>query len=218
MITSLSPLFGLAAGVVAHDVSISVDASSTVGPWVPIHRFFGADEPNFATYRHGSALLQELGALGKNQTFFRTHNLLTTGQPGFVGVPDLKWGSTNAYMLDDEGQPIYNFTIIDEIFDHYLDANVKPYLQVGFMPRDLAKDPEPYFFDFDPEDVYATIYTGWTHVPLSYKRWGELVQRLTNHLVDRYGADEVNKWFFEVWNEPNIQCMSLWTSTHSFTY
>lgn len=187
-------------------VSVSVDVSSSLGPWTPIHRFYGCDEPNYAYYPHGSALLKELGALGKDQTYFRTHNLLTTGETGLVGVPGLKWGSTNAYTLDKDGKPIYNFTIVDDIFDHYLAGNVKPYLQLGFMPKALAVDADPYFFHFDPADGPDNIYTGWSHPPKSYERWAELVHKLTTHLVDRYGVDEVEQWYFEVWNEPNIPC------------
>jgi xylan 1,4-beta-xylosidase len=194
------------ASALGRQVSVSVDASSRLGPWTPIHRFYGCDEPNYAYYPHGSALLKELGSLGKDQTFFRTHNLLTTGEPGLVGVPGLKWGSTNAYTVDANGNPIYNFTIIDDIFDHYLASNVKPYLEIGFTPEALAENPEPYFFDFIPANGAGSIYTGWTHPPKSYEHWGELVYKLTKHLVERYGAKEVNDWYFEVWNEPNIPC------------
>ncbi|KAL2863382.1 glycoside hydrolase [Aspergillus lucknowensis] len=204
MTLSVLAATSLVATALGHQVSISVDASSSLGPWTPIHRFYGCDEPNYAYYPRGSALLRELGDIGKDQTFFRTHNLLTTGEPGLVGVPGLKWGSTNAYTVDDNGNPTYNFTIIDDIFDHYLAGNVKPYLEIGFMPKALAVDPDPYFFDFDPEAGADNIYTGWSHPPKSYERWGELVYKLATHLVDRYGVDEVNEWYFEVWNEPNI--------------
>lgn len=207
MALNLLTITSLVVTALGSPVSVSVDASFSLGSWTPIHRFYGCDEPNYAYYPHGSALLKELGSLGKDQTFFRTHNLLTTGQPGLVGVPGLKWGSTNAYTLDDNGNPIYNFTIIDDIFDHYLAADVKPYLEIGFTPEALAVDPNPYFFDFNPALGANNIYTGWSHPPKSYERWGELVYKLTKHLVDRYGANEVNQWYFEVWNEPNIPCM-----------
>jgi xylan 1,4-beta-xylosidase len=199
-------LLGLAATGFARQVSISVDASNPVGPYVAINGFFGCDEPNYAYYPEGQAMIKEIGALGKYQTYFRTHNLLTTGQPELVGVPGLKFGSTNAYTEDSDGNPIYNFTIIDRIFDSYLAGGVKPYLEVGFMPLALATNPYPYFFNFTPSSNPNVIYTGWSHVPTSYQRWEELVYQWANHCLERYGEDEVNSWYFEIWNEPNIAC------------
>lgn len=195
--------------VASREVSITVDASQSRGPWHPINRFFGADEPNFATYPQGANLLQQLGAASKHQTYFRAHHLLTTGdaaQGSPVGVPKLKWGSTNAYTEDEHGNAIYNFTIVDEIFDSYLERNVKPYVEIGFMPLALAEGPDPYFFTFDPTGDYNVIYTGWTHPPSSYEKWGELVYRWTKHSVERYGEEEVNSWYWSTWNEANIAC------------
>lgn len=197
----------LACSVLSRDVAISVDISR-LGPWVPINQFFGCDEPNYAYYPHGQALLSELGTIGSRQTYFRTHNLLTTGDSarGLVGVPGLKWGSTSAYTEDSAGQPVYNFTIVDRIFDAYLAGGVKPYVEVGFMPLALASSPEPYFFDFDPAAGPDSIYTGWSHPPTSFEKWEQLVYEWAAHTVDRYGVDEVNSWYWEVWNEPNIAC------------
>src|ERR1700754_2574040 len=81
-------------------VNITIDASQTKGELKPIWRFFGADEPNYAYLKDGKKLIKELGALRPNQVYFRTHNLLTTGD----GTPALKWGSTNVYTEDAEGR------------------------------------------------------------------------------------------------------------------
>ncbi|EOD53037.1 putative glycoside hydrolase family 39 protein [Neofusicoccum parvum UCRNP2] len=108
-------------------VHVSVNTTKRLGALTAINRFFGCDEPNFAYYPDGHALLSELGSLGPAQTYFRTHNLLTTGNGSTVGVPALKWGSTNAYTEDADGNPVYNWTIVDRIFDSYLSASVKPY-------------------------------------------------------------------------------------------
>lgn len=190
------------------NVTISVDASRTLGPWVPINQYFGCDEPNYAYYPHGQALMKEIGSIGSQQTYFRTHNLLTTGDSSreLVGVPGLKFGSTNAYTEDSSGQPVYNFTIVDQIFDAYLSRNIKPYLEIGFMPLALAANPEPYFFNFDPAAGPDSIYTGWSHVPTSFDKWEQLVYEWAVHTVERYGVNEVNSWYWEVWNEPNIAC------------
>ena len=197
--------------------SITVDASCSLGPLPYFSTFFGCDEPNYATYPQGSALMKEIGALGNGHTYFRTHNLLTTGDEsqGLVGVPGLKFGSTNAYSEDADGNPTYNWTIVDGIFDSYRDANVRPYVEIGFMPEALASNPEPYFFKFDPAAGPGTIYTGWSHPPTSYEKWEELVYQWVDHTVSRYGADEVNQWWFETWNEPNI---AYWNGTREEFY
>ena len=119
------PMLGWSALLLAqpaHDetpipVTIRVDAEAPVGPFRPIWRFFGADEPNYATLPHGRKLMGELGAMAPGQVYFRAHNLLTSGD----GTPGLKWGSTNAYTEDDEGRPVYDWTILDAIFDTYLE-------------------------------------------------------------------------------------------------
>ena len=100
--------------------------SESLGPLKPIWRFFGADEPNYATMPNGKKLLGELGELQPDSVYFRTHNLLTTGD----GTPALKWGSTNAYREDASGKPIYDWTILDRIFDTYRDRGVRPYVQI----------------------------------------------------------------------------------------
>ena len=201
IMAALLPFLFAAPLAAARQVSISVNGSNTLGHLATIARFFGCDEPNYAYQPDGKALLQELGQLGPAQTYFRTHNLLTTDDGPRTR---LKWGSTNAYTEDANGNPIYNWTIIDEIFDTYLERNVKPYAQIGFMPKALAIDPEPYTFNFDADSAYNVIYVGWSHPPTSYEKWGELVYQWAKHSVERYGADEVNTWYWEVWNEANI--------------
>lgn len=189
-------------------VRISVDASTSLGPLTVINRFFGCDEPNFAYYPDGQKLLSELGNLGPAQTYFRTHSLLTTGNRSTVGVPALKWGSTSAYTENAEGNPVYNWTIVDRIFDAYLSANVKPYVQVGFMPLALSTHPDPYFFTFTATSPYDAIYTGWSSTPTSYERWEELVYQWTKHSVEKYGQAEVESWYWEVWSAstPSVRC------------
>lgn len=195
---------GLSAAAV-RQVKISVDASISEGPLKPVNQFFGCDEPNYAYYPNGQQLLGDLGNLSSTQTYFRTHNLLTTG-PGY---PAIKFGSTNAYTEDANGNPIYNWTIVDRVIDAYMAHNVEPYLQVGFMPEALATSPSPYFFTFNPADTYNVIFTGWSHVPTSYEKYAELVYQWMLHMMGRYGVVEMNTWYYEVWNEPNIGCMSI---------
>src|SRR4051812_33625429 len=90
------PFLAVAEGQNSFPAKIEVDAQSTVGELKPIWRFFGADEPNYAYMENGRKLMAELGTLRTNQAFFRTHNLLTSGD----GTPGLKWGSTGVYDED----------------------------------------------------------------------------------------------------------------------
>jgi len=181
-------------------VSIRVDAGQTHGTLKPIWRFFGADEPNYAYMKHGQKLIAELGELRRKEVYFRAHNLLTSGD----GTPALKWGSTGVYREDASGKPIYDWTILDRIFDTYLERGVRPYAQIGFMPKELSIKPEPYQHQWTPAARYDQIYTGWAYPPKDYGKWGELVFQWVQHCIQRYGREEVETWYWEVWNEPNI--------------
>ena len=209
IIAIVLPLFGEAACHAAQatppanepfGVAIRVDVSQTKGPLKPIWRFFGADEPNYAYMKDGRKLIQELGELKPQEVFFRAHSLLVSGD----GTPALKWGSTGAYSEDAQGHPVYNWTIVDRIFDTYLERGVKPYVQIGFMPKELSIKPEPYQHQWTPKAKYDEIYTGWAYPPKDYAKWGELVYQWARHSVEKYGRAEVEKWYWEVWNEPNI--------------
>src|SRR6188474_1168474 len=130
----------LSADADSFAVAVHIDAAKTEGPVRPIWRFFGADEPNYAYLPNGQKLVGELGALQPKRVYFRTHNLLTSGD----GTPALKWGSTGVYREDAAGKPVYDWTILDRIFDTYLERGVRPYAQIGFMPKDLSIKPDPY--------------------------------------------------------------------------
>jgi xylan 1,4-beta-xylosidase len=186
------------AGLAA--VRIQVDAAQGQGELTPIWRFFGADEPNYAYMTNGRKLLAELGELAPTRVYFRTHNLLNSGD----GAPALKWGSTGAYGEEANGQPVYNWSIVDRIFDTYLQSGVRPYVEIGFMPREFSIKPEPYQHHWNPELPYNEVFTGWSYPPRDYHKWSELVYQWAAHCVDRYGRSEVETWFWEVWNEPNI--------------
>jgi xylan 1,4-beta-xylosidase len=202
-VLAVQAAFGLTAALAetnSFPVIIRVDASRTRGELRPVWRFFGADEPNYACRKDGRKLMAELGGLRPQTVFFRTHNLLTSGD----GTPALKWGSTGAYREDAQGRAIYNWTILDRIFDTYLECGVKPYVEIGFMPEDLSLKPEPYQHQWTPTARYDQIYTGWAYPPKDYAKWSELVYQWTKHCVEKYGRAEVGKWYWEVWNEPNI--------------
>ena len=191
---------GSATAADSFPVTIHVDAAKTKGELKPIWRFFGADEPNYATMKNGKKLIGELGELAPKRVYFRTHNLLTSGD----GTPALKWGSTGAYSEDAQGNPVYKWTILDRIFDTYLERGVRPYVQIGFMPKDLSIKPEPYQHKWTPRARYEEIYTGWAYPPKDYQKWAELVFQWAKHCVEKYGRAEVETWYWETWNEANI--------------
>jgi len=195
--------FGLSASSVADEnfpVAIQIDASESLGELRPIWRYFGADEPNYATMPNGKKLLGELGSLAPDEVYFRTHNLLTSGD----GTPALKWGSTGAYREDASGNAVYDWAILDGIFDAYRQQGVRPYVQIGFMPRELSTEPEPYQHQWGTTSQYGEIFTGWSYPPKDYENWSELAYQWAKHCVERYGAEEVATWYWETWNEANI--------------
>jgi xylan 1,4-beta-xylosidase len=177
-------------------VSIRVDARATEGAWQPVWSLFGYDEPNYTYAENGKKLLGELRALSKAPVYIRVHNLLTSGD----GSASLKWGSTNAYTEDANGNPVYDWKIVDRIFDTFKEKGITPLVEVGFMPEALSTNPNPYRHSFPKGD----IFTGWAYPPKEYAKWQELCFQFAKHLRERYGAAEVKSWLWEVWNEPDI--------------
>jgi xylan 1,4-beta-xylosidase len=177
-------------------VAIHAHFDQVDGPFSPVWNFFGYDEPNYTYAPNGIKLLGEISSLSPAPVYVRVHNLLTTGD----GTASLKWGSTNAYTEDSEGNPVYNWEIVDRIFDTFRAAGIKPLVEIGFMPQALSTHPDPYRHNF-PE---GSIYTGWAYPPSDYGKWAELVFQFVRHLRSRYGDSELKTWLWEVWNEPDI--------------
>ena len=99
------------------------------------------------------------------------------------------------YDEDSEGRPVYNFSYIDQIYDGLLQNHVRPFIELSFMPKKLASDPSA---------LHAFWYKQNVSPPKDGDKWEQLIENFSRHLVERYGVDEVAKWYFEVWNEPNI--------------
>ncbi len=102
------------------------------------------------------------------------------------------------YGEDSQGRPVYNFSYVDQIYDGLLANGVRPFVELSFMPNQLAASDTLHAFWYKPN----------VSPPKDWSRWGDLVAAFVQHLVDRYGIDEVAQWYFEVWNEPNID---FWT-------
>jgi xylan 1,4-beta-xylosidase len=98
------------------------------------------------------------------------------------------------YDEDSQGHPLYNFSYVDQIYDGLPANGVKPFVELSFMPRKLAAQNSLHSFWYKPN----------VSPPKDWAKWADLVSMFTKHLVDRYGIDEVAQWYFEVWNEPNL--------------
>jgi xylan 1,4-beta-xylosidase len=99
------------------------------------------------------------------------------------------------YNEDEHGNPVYNFSYVDQIYDGLIRNGVRPFVEISFMPRKLA---------FNPDALHPFWYKQNVSPPKSMDRWDDLIRHFAQHLVDRYGIGEVSQWYFEVWNEPNI--------------
>jgi len=180
-------------------VSIRVDLAKPIGAYKPISSWFGYDESNYTTMKYGEQLLGELHDLSPVPVYIRAHHLLTSGD----GVPELKWSSSNVFSLDKDGRPVYDFTITDQTFDECKRAGVRPFVELGFMPKDLAATV-PGITEYQIHDPLPTMSGASNNPPKDYRLWGELVRHYVAHLVERYGRQQVSTWYFEVWNEPDI--------------
>jgi xylan 1,4-beta-xylosidase len=120
--------------------------------------------------------------------YIRMHGLLTDD----MGV----------YREDKHGNPEYNYQYIDELTDYIVSIGMKPFVELGFMPEAMASGRKTIFW-----------WRGNVTPPKDYSKWEALIRNLTEHFTERYGADEVRTWYFEVWNEPNLD--GFWAGTQA---
>jgi xylan 1,4-beta-xylosidase len=158
---------------------IEVDVEAALGP---VNTFFrhtvGAGRANEGLRADWQAQLAEVRR-DAGFRYIRMHGLLTDD----MGV----------YRVDEQGREHYNFQYVDRLYDYILSIGMKPFVELGFMPSGLASGDKTIFW-----------WRGNVTPPSSYQRWGDLVRALVGHWTERYGADEVKSWYFEVWNEPNL--------------
>ncbi|MGH9398403.1 MAG: GH39 family glycosyl hydrolase [Terriglobia bacterium] len=109
----------------------------------------------------------------------------------FHGIFD---DDTGIYSVGAQGNPVYNYSYVDQIYDGLIKNHVRPFVELSFMPKQLASTNQTQAFWYRP----------YISPPKDWSRWGDMVQHFAQHLVARYGIDEVAQWYFEVWNEPNI--------------
>src|SRR5215470_13953959 len=117
---------------------------------------------------------------------------------GYVRFHAIFHDENGVYDEAPGGRPLYNFSYVDQIYDGLLENGVRPFVEISFMPRKLAlrQDQHPFWY----KQIVAP--------PKDYRKWDDLIRAFAGHLIDRYGLEEVSRWYFEVWNEPNID---FWT-------
>jgi xylan 1,4-beta-xylosidase len=166
---------------------INADFSKTAGP---LNTFFkecvGAGRANEGLRADWQ---QQLAYVRKECGFkyIRMHGLLTDDMA--------------VYKEDNKGNPEYNYMYVDALFDFLQSIGIKPFVELGFMPGALASGPQTIFW-----------WRGNVTPPRDYEKWTALIKNITEHFTERYGADEVKTWYFEVWNEPNLS-PGFWTGT-----
>ena len=181
-------------------VNIQVDASKRCGTQEHLWRWIGYDECNYTYIPEGKELLRKFAALGDAPYYFRTHFMFCTGNCHGT----YKFGSTNIYWEDPEGNSVYDFTYYDKIMDSYMEAGHKPFVELGFMPQALVDEKYllPKEGNWDRYNQYKDV--GWTCPPKDCEKGGNFIKALISHLLERYGEEEVKTWYFELWNEPDI--------------
>jgi xylan 1,4-beta-xylosidase len=164
---------------------VLVDASSVKGP---LNRMFnacvGAGRANEGLRADWQRQLRTV----KDQLGFR-----------YIRMHGLLCDDMGVYSVDGSGHPVYNWQYIDELYDFLERIQVRPFVELGFMPQALASGPKTIFW-----------WRGNVTPPNDYDRWGDLIRALVRHWVERYGEREVQQWYFEVWNEPNLKG-GFWT-------
>ncbi|TZF81008.1 glycoside hydrolase [Pedobacter sp. BS3] len=159
---------------------ISVDLNQVAGNKSPVYtECVGAG-------RAGEGLRadwqQQLAAVQKDIGFkyIRFHGLLNDDM--------------HIYSLDKQGNVVYNWQYVDKLYDYLLSIHIRPFVELGFMPPDLASGTKTVFW-----------WKGNVTKPKSYDEWDKLISKLVTHWQERYGREEVEKWYFEVWNEPDLR-------------
>jgi xylan 1,4-beta-xylosidase len=167
--------------------TIAVDVSNVQGPLdTSFKECIGAGRANEGLRADWQDQLRE-AQRDCGFKYIRMHGLLTDD----MGV----------YKEDAQGNPIYNWQYIDRLYDFLLSIHIKPFVELSFMPNDLASGTRTIFW-----------WKGNVTPPKSYDKWADLISHLVTHFQERYGHDEVASWYFEVWNEPDLHD-GFWTGS-----
>ncbi len=185
---------------------MAIDAGRTLGelprPWTT----FGYDELNWTYTPRGKRALRAFASFAERPYHVRAHNLLTSGR----GFSWPHWGSGNVYHEDAAGNPYYDWTTVDLVFDAYVEVGFKPLVELAFTPRALVPPDAELPFTRSPSQYGPYEAYEWSCPPVDNRKWQELIFQLVRHCVERYGAEEALTWYWELWNEPDI---AYWRGT-----
>ncbi len=160
--------------------TVAIDAHAAGAPFPHFwEQMFGSGRANLAmrqSYRDDLRMVRKITGL----RYIRFHAILDD--------------ENGVYNEDVNGNPVYNWSYVDHIYDGLLAEGVRPYVEISFMPKALAAHL----------DYQAFWYRPIVSPPRDYAKWDRLMTAFARHLVERYGIDEVAQWYFEVWNEPNL--------------
>ena len=181
--------------------TVRVEADQDRGELLPIWASIGYDEINWTCMPTGKRLLRTFAADTGRAFHIRPHYVFCSGS-GFA-IPH--WGNGNVYHEDDEGNPSYDFTIVDQVYDAIVGAGHHVLVELGFTPRDLLPAEAEELTVTPSPTVYSSYEAGaWAYPPRDFGRWGDLVAAHARHCLERYGREEVSTWLWELWNEPDI--------------
>ncbi len=184
-----------------REATIDVDAGSDAGKITRMWESIGFDEINWAYTPTGRELLKTFTDQTETGYHVRPHYVLCSGN-GFA-IPH--WGNGNVYHEDENGEPFYDFTIVDQTYDAIVEAGHHVLVEIAFTPRGLLpEEAKEYTVPSSPTLSSSYEHGAWSYPPKDYGRWGDLVAALVQHCIDRYGIEEVDTWLWELWNEPDI--------------
>ncbi len=174
---------------------ITVDAAQKLGNLSPIWRSFGYDELNWTYTPRGRQIYQQIGKLAPSPYYIRCHHTFTSGN----GLSTPCRGSGDVYQIDRHGTVRLNFSWLDLVVETMLHNNCKPIIELGFMPDALSAGPQPKVSYFYAQNEL------FKYPPADYRKWEALIFETVTHFVKKYGAAEVEQWYWEVWNEPDCK-------------
>jgi xylan 1,4-beta-xylosidase len=187
-------LLALAAPTLhAQQESITIDAHAATTPFPHFwEKTFGSGRAVLALRDDYRKDLTTVHAVTDFQSV-RFHGIFNDD----VGLYDPDRQTKNPGLAAEKviSDTVYNFSYIDHIYDGLLARNVRPFVELSFMPKKMSSDPN-------------ALHPFWYHPnvapPKNYTDWDAMITAFAKHLIDRYGAEEVTTWYFEVWNEPNL--------------
>jgi len=186
LVAVLFTLFTSGTGTIAAQ-SLSPAETITVDATAPSHPFPHFWEQMFGSGRAILALRESY----RNDL----HDTKRVTAFQYVRFHAIFHDEVGLYDEDKDGRPVFDFSYVDQIYDGLLKNGVRPFVELSFMPMKLSSDPNA---------LHVFWYKPNVAPPKDYAKWDAMIEAFARHLIARYGEEEVGSWYFEVWNEPNL--------------